>query len=176
MYYYLSLFLNRIQCLIEKLMSVDNKKAQKEAEKIWKDFGYVAPPIPILEVAKNSGLRVQEVDFSNHPGVSGILDPDPGKETIYLNQSDSPEQKRFTIAFEIGLWRLHPEAVKKNKNLAIFKPQSFEEKASDKEKEAFHFATHLLVPTNTLDSLKDIYNPEELAIIFAVNLNLIKAR
>lgn len=157
-------------------MPVDNKRARDEADKIRKEFGYVAPPIPILEVAKKSGLRVLEVDFSKHPGVSGILDPDPDKETIYLNRDDSPEQKRFTIAYEIGLWILHEKDVKENANLSIFKPQSFDVKSSDKEKEASYFAKNLLVPTDIFNSLKEIYNQEELALIFAVNLNLIKAR
>lgn len=151
-------------------MNPNFKKAEKEAGKFWKKYKSQAPPIPILDVAKDVGLNVLEVDFKNHPDVSGILDPK--KSIIYLNRSDSPEQKRFTIAYEIGLWLMHREELVSNSSLSIFKPESFrnEEKCLESQaSQAYYFATHLLVPDHIFKELQDLYSRKILSDIFAVD-------
>lgn len=57
-------------------------------------------PVPIEAIAEDFiGLAVEERDLE---GVSGLLYP--AERQVYLNATDSPARRRFTLAHEVGHW------------------------------------------------------------------------
>lgn len=150
------------------------QKAQAAAEKIWKELCLSLPPIPILEVAKNYGLDIQETSFQGDFNVSGVLDIEQSK--IYVNQGDTPEHKRFTIAHELGHWLLHKEQLAETPEIAIYHRRPIGGETDPKEKEANFFAANLLVPLNLLENFYTKLSERELAKIFAVSSQVIGYR
>lgn len=153
----------------------DYEKARMVAANIWENLFLTKPPLPILEVAESYGLSVLEADFSNQPGLSGILDVE--KQIIFVNKTDSPSHKRFTIAHELGHWLLHREAVEqKDSSLVLYYRRPLGGETDDKEKEANCFAANLLVPIAQLKLYCRYYSGQELADLFAVSQQVIGYR
>lgn len=152
----------------------DFGRAQEEAEKVWREQCLTSLPFPILDVARSYGLSVYEIDLSDQPDISGILDIE--KEIIYLNQTDSTAHKRFTIAHELGHWLLHKEDLKRDPNLTIYYRRPIAGETDDREKEANCFAASLLVPYRLLNPIKLMYTDLELAQMFAVSQQVIGYR
>lgn len=77
------------------------------------------PPVPVERIANSLlGLLIEEhhdiYSLPNAPKdqghLSGMLDPDPQEMTIWVDSTEarrSPQRRRFTIAHEIGHFRLH---------------------------------------------------------------------
>jgi Zn-dependent peptidase ImmA (M78 family) len=63
-------------------------------------FGGVEVPVPVTAIAEDlCGLSIEEdVPLA----VSGMLIP--AERRIYLNASEAPERRRFTLAHELGHW------------------------------------------------------------------------
>ena len=150
------------------------EKARLEAEKIWEELCLTAPPLPIVEVAQSYGFRILEVAFKDNPDVLGVLDLN--SKTIYLNQSDTVQHKRFTIAHELGHWRLHSKFLEDNPDLGIYYRRPIGGETDDKEKEANCFAANLLVPLSQLENFSKTCSDAELAKIFAVSFQVIGYR
>jgi len=153
----------------------DYRRAQHEAERIWKELGMSFPPLPILEVAEKFGLTVLEADFSGRIGLSGVLDVE--NKTIYLNVEDPANRKRFTLAHELGHWLLHP-AVRQEKDskYTLYYRGPVGVSKDDFEKEADAFAANLLVPLPVLKRLAEKYTRGDLADLFAVSNEVIDYR
>lgn len=149
----------------------DYKKAQFEAEKIWAEMFLEELPLPILEVAESYGLTIREANFSRRPDLSGILDVE--KQTVYLNRSDSPEHKRFTIAHELGHWILHRTMLTKGSELTIYYRRPLGCERDEREKEANCFAANLLVPLRQLKKYQGRYSNQVIAEIFAVSQQVV---
>lgn len=63
-------------------------------------FGGAEVPVPVAAIVEDlCGLSVEEVDALQ---VSGMLIPP--ERRIYLNGSESPERRQFTLAHELGHW------------------------------------------------------------------------
>src|ERR1700729_4261707 len=79
-------------------------------------------PVPVEEIADSfAGLLVREVDdLRTAPGapalgdgqtLSGLLLPDRGEIWVSAEEARQwPARRRFTIAHELGHWRLHRDA------------------------------------------------------------------
>jgi len=122
------------------------------------------PPIPVDELAEEAeGLDVQEhPDLSTLPGVppelaattlSGLLFPiDKRIWVAALEAARSSGRRRFTIAHEIGHWRLHHRGQARGR--AVFcRPDEVDggQGAAKKvEAEANRFAAALLMPGHLL--------------------------
>jgi predicted transcriptional regulator len=77
------------------------------------------PPVPVERIANSLlGLLIEEHhdirSLTNAPKdqghLSGMLDPHPREMTIWVDATEarrSPQRKRFTIAHEIGHFRMH---------------------------------------------------------------------
>lgn len=155
-------------------MKPNYRKAQDAAEKIWEDLCLTSPPIPILEVVESYGLSIKAANFEDYPDISGVLDIEESK--IYLNEKDTPEHKRFTIAHEIGHWILHKDQLKNNPDMAIYYRRPIGGESDIKEKEANYFAANLLVPLKILNKLAVNFSVEELSKTFAVSTQVIRYR
>jgi Zn-dependent peptidase ImmA (M78 family) len=152
----------------------DFERSELEAKKVRDEQCLSTPAINIIEVAETLGLKVLEIDFRDRNDISGILDYQ--KKVIYLNKSDKAFHKRFTIAHEIGHFRLHGNEFEKNPNIGIYYRRPIGGELDPKEKEANCFAANLLVPLSHLKKLMTIYSDYELAEIFAVSSQVIGYR
>jgi IrrE N-terminal-like domain len=78
-----------------------------------------APPVPVERIANSLlGLLIEEHhdirSLARAPKdqghLSGMLDPDPQEMTIWVDATEatrSPQRRRFTIAHEMGHYRMH---------------------------------------------------------------------
>ena len=106
---------------------------------------FAAPelPVPVESIAEDLlGLRVQEAPMS---GISGFLYP--AERVIFLNASDTPQRRRFTLAHELGHWICqHLEGARepvycRHEDVTAAAPPD-----RAREREANVFAAELLMP------------------------------
>jgi Zn-dependent peptidase ImmA (M78 family) len=111
---------------------------------------YSTPPIPVLQIAERKGVDVVFANFGMHTGtVAGFCDFQNAK--IFVNREDKAERQTFTIAHELGHWILHREIFVSEPDKYPVLPRFNEPDYSNAfEKEANHFAAHLLVPSRLL--------------------------
>ncbi len=75
----------------------------------WRDGAGDAPDlaaVPIEEIAQDQGVMISEFARDARPGTLGYLDPDDD-DLIWIRAGLAPAVRRFTIAHELGHWRLH---------------------------------------------------------------------
>ena len=151
----------------------DLRRASREAASRTKDFS--TPPIPVLDIAETSGVDVVFDPFSQYSGrVSGFCDF--AERRIYVNDDDSFERQRFTIAHELGHWVLHRELFESEPQRYAVLPRFSSPDFSDPiEQEANRFAADLLVPSHLLRPVKDV-PPARLASIFEVSRQMMEIR
>jgi len=111
---------------------------------------YSVPPIPVYEIAENSGVNVVFADFgSNAEAVSGFCDFNSRR--LYVNKDDSTQRQAFTMAHELGHWLLHRDFFTKDPDRYMVLPRFSDPNRDDSmEKEANKFAACLLVPEKLL--------------------------
>jgi len=153
----------------------DLQKAIDESKNILETFGVDAPPIPLEEIVASFGLNIVYADFSKLKEgnkIAGFIDFD--KHRIIVNKDDPPARQRFTIAHELGHYRLHEDYIKdENKYKVLLRVPLENKEYSPEEKEANCFAAYLLVPSSLLKKYKDLPNSIQ-ASLFAVSEDVIK--
>ncbi|MCZ4320297.1 ImmA/IrrE family metallo-endopeptidase [Aequorivita viscosa] len=120
------------------------------------DCNLLNAPIDLNRLAKRLNISIEEQDLDDD--ISGFLLKDKGKTTVGINMYHADVRKRFTLAHEIGHFKLH------NIDSPIFVDYSYKgsmlrSKESNKlfrsnrnnvnptmEKEANFFAANLLMP------------------------------
>jgi hypothetical protein len=139
--------------------------AQAVLREFEKSFGASdAPPVPVERIARSLlNLYIDEHDDirslpnapDDHGHLSGMLDPD--EMVIWIDRSEasrSPGRRRFTIAHEIGHFRMHVPVGgvfhDRPQDVVELSPQG-ESTAGEsdhrrREREANEFARHLLMP------------------------------
>ena len=149
------------------------KNAVQSANDLTKD--YSAPPIPVLEIAENSGVDVVFADFAEfNDDVAGFCDFNGAK--LYVNANDYRNRQTFTIAHELGHWILHRDLFKDNpEEYPILMRYQAPDNNNPYEKEANFFAANLLVPTRLLVPVKEL-PPIRLAEIFSVSRIMMEHR
>ena len=113
------------------------KDIEQRAEEILELSGKRTIPVPVEEIAKHFNLRVGKGPSNDF---SGLLLRKNGAALIGVNDTETPQRQRFTIAHELGHFFLHPskEAFVDYRNSNI--PRT------PKEREADVFAAALLMP------------------------------
>ena len=132
------------------------KKSFEEAKKVLEENWIFSPPVPIVDIANNYGLMVEEEDLTAALASGKLYF---NEQRIIVNKNDSKGRKRFTIAHELGHFLMHSDS----KELKEFKDKGFIERSSPilakekkwYEKEADYFAAHVLVPVDFLKDFKD---------------------
>lgn len=121
--------------------------ARHEADKLTESFS--RPPIPVLEIAEQSGVDVVFTDFGSHSAtVAGFCDFENSK--LFVNQDDKFGRQMFTIAHELGHWILHREFFVADPQKYAVLPRFQKARPDPYEKEANCFAAELLVPKKLL--------------------------
>jgi IrrE N-terminal-like domain len=99
-------------------------EARKAAAALLGEFKVANPPVPICQIARGLGLEVESRFLG---GLSGRLED----EVIVVNSDHSRGRQRFTIAHELGHYRLHT---------------SHASGGGDIERQADAFAADLILP------------------------------
>lgn len=148
-------------------------KAVTAAKSILEEFGFSAPPINPVTIARDMGVRVTFVELpAKHQNVSGFYDATD--DAIYVNKDEYPKRKTFTIAHELGHRVLHREWAASNDYRVLLRDPSLIIDA--REQEANAFAAHLLVPTKMLATYRHVASIEELSNLFVVSMPVIRNR
>jgi len=136
------------------------------------------PPINVYELAKNYGLDVIEVHFpASQDNISGFVTATDGTGKLYVNANEPPNRRRFTVAHELGHWRLHKEELQTNPERSILFRIAIGQLNKDPiEREANIFAANLLVPLDMLRKYKAGKTNAELAKLFNVSADVIGYR
>jgi predicted transcriptional regulator len=155
-----------------------------------------APPVPVERIARSLlGLYIDEHDdirtLPNAPAdqghLSGMLDPQ--EMIIWIDRSEaqrSPRRKRFTIAHEIGHFRMH---VTSSERIFVDRQRDIVELSSSaggpqapglhqREREANEFARELLMPEVLVSARARAagFNLSALAERFEVSVPAIRLR
>lgn len=109
-------------------------------------------PVDVYRVASDLGLTVVEQDFEDQ--VSGVLVLKGKRGTIGVNKNHHLNRKRFTIAHEIGHYRLHHDGdVFIDATPVFFRDTTSADGSSPQEIAANAFAAELLMPEHWLRGL-----------------------
>jgi Zn-dependent peptidase ImmA (M78 family) len=130
-------------------------------------------PINPLNIANYLGIDVYETCFTPDDGknISGIVAIEEGQPVIYVNASDVPVKKRFTIAHEIGHVYLGHLTNKENNELLDDEVRLRSSVWNMEEKEANAFAAQLLMPASLIQGAGNAgrTSVEKLAELFEVS-------
>lgn len=110
-------------------------------------------PVDLIKLANNFNIEVYQSELESK--ISGAIkyDKNQDKYTILLNEKDSENRKRFTIAHELGHYFLHTEILKSDEILVdtLYRMKTDENK--EIEKEADYFAGALLINKKLLEKM-----------------------
>lgn len=146
--------------------------AIQEADKL--SSRYAAPPIPVREIAEESGV---DVIFSSFGAVgekvAGFCDFQAKK--LYVNSNDIITRQKFTMAHELGHWILHRDLFETNPTEYSVLPRFHKTKNNRFEREANVFAANLLAPSFLLKPVRG-FGAAALASIFGVSRTMMEVR
>lgn len=122
----------------------------------WFGGQAVALPVPVADLAVAAGLEVAHFAPEDHPGTQGFLDPE--EPLVWLAAGLTPEVERFTLAHELGHWRLHRREQDQCADLdfapeAALAPEEAYSPRSRREQQANAFAAALLAPLQSVAAL-----------------------
>lgn len=134
-------------------------------------------PVLTVPIAKALGLRVYRL-ASLPANVAAILRPDPetGRHGIYVNANQEEEERRFTIAHEIGHHVLHGNLI--GTGIVEDVLLRSERLSTTVEAQANQFAANLLMPRHLLEQAKGegIVTIADLAKEFRVSRDAMSVR
>lgn len=147
-----------------------NKKRATQIENIalslLSESNQYLVPVDVKKIVKEKGLSIQLLDFGDD--VSGVFLSDGVKASIGVNQNNTPNRQRFTIAHELGHYILGHQ----RQSVFIDSPAKyytilFRDNDSStgefiQEREANAFAAALLMPKQLLiDEIHRIYKEKD---------------
>ena len=105
--------------------------------------------INVVDIARQLGFDVYQSSFTAD-NIDGMVINSPSEKAIYVNQSNSPERQRFTIAHEIGHIVLHHDT---EQQYEVIDYRGNNTTYDSKEHEANIFAASLLMPKNKVHQI-----------------------
>lgn len=149
---------------------MDYKKIEELAEQEFVKLGGTIPVDPV-RAARTYGLEIFVVEMEKMVSASpsGILAEHDGRWVVYINNSDSINRQRFTVAHELGHFLLH-----KGKQFVdeFSAGETFYRDGEDthEEKEANYFAACFLMPEKLVEQVWQISkDPKDAANKFKVS-------
>ncbi|BEV05025.1 ImmA/IrrE family metallo-endopeptidase [Chryseobacterium gambrini] len=103
-------------------------------------------PINLDKLIQKEGISVINYPFEDD--ISGVLVIENDNATIGINKKSSNVRKRFTLAHELGHFKLHTQKSKMFMDNVFFRKKSegYTSKEEKIEKEANYFAANILMP------------------------------
>lgn len=151
--------------------------ATQKAGTVLAENYVLEPPVNVYELVRNYGIDIEEQPFpSDFDNVSGFINIEDGRPTMYVNLNEPKNRRKFTVAHEFGHWLLHKEKIRKDPGMTVLYRKALGAANDDPaEREANAFAAELLVPMEMLQ--KEIDKPvHELAEKFQVSTDVIGYR
>tara|TARA_R110002049_G_scaffold45305_8_gene132248 strand:- start:4193 stop:4714 length:522 start_codon:yes stop_codon:yes gene_type:complete len=84
-----------------------NSLIEKKSIELLKELGLFKAPVNVVKLTEKIGVTIEEQDLDDD--VSGFLVRKNGNDIIGVNKYHPEVRKRFTIAHEIGHFKLHVE-------------------------------------------------------------------
>ena len=136
-------------------MTARSSLARNRARKLINEMGLTEPPVDPVEIARELGVRVVNVEPPDE-GVSGFFireDPESGDAIIGVNRHHSRVRRRFTVAHELGHYLLgHVGDWHVDEMVISFRDEQASSGEHEPEIEANQFAAALLMPKKWLKS------------------------
>lgn len=128
-------------------------RCEELANELLEKYAITEPVVNVFEVAKGEGLELQFVKMPNKlESVAGFLDID--KKIIFVNNDDPVNRQIFTVAHELGHFKL---GHKPDEYSVLLRRTIINGTYSPVEQEANCFAANLLVPENMMEEVKEKY-------------------
>lgn len=128
----------------------------------------------IVELANLLGLNVIPATFKDD-GIAGLLKFEDNKFNIYVNEYQSVNRQRFTIAHEIGHYILHRDYVVEQK-INVFYRKDFDNFSDTIEQQANLFAASILMPEKVIKNLLQTYTIDDISNILKVSRQAVNIR
>ena len=160
-------------------MSYTKDQIIRDTQRVLNDNYISDPPVNIYEIAKNYGFVVEEqIMPPKHSNVSGFITIENGIPHLVINASDTQNRKNFTVAHELGHWRLHEKELTTDPALSVlFRIPLGTLNKDPLEKQANMFAANILVPESMLKKkCAEKLTRQELARAFGVSEEVIGYR
>ncbi|HEV7702163.1 MAG TPA: ImmA/IrrE family metallo-endopeptidase [Candidatus Paceibacterota bacterium] len=154
---------------------VNHEKIENLALSILDSYNITEPVVDVTKIAKDKGIEIKEISMpTGYNEVAGFYDKD--QKTIYIEASDKPSRKLFTIAHELG----HIFLEHTNYGV-LFRIPKKDANYIKEEKEANSFAANLLMPVNMVFDYMEKYNLshsdyKKMSDIFGVPIVAMKMR
>jgi Zn-dependent peptidase ImmA (M78 family) len=148
-------------------MPIRRKQIGADVEKLLAENNVTAPPVPVEEIVRKCGLTIRYERLESD--LSGFV-AGPGHGAIIGVNTAHPEvRRRFTIAHELGHFRMHRETKLHVDRAFLMKRNELSSRgADDDEIEANLYAAELLMPRGLikadLDSIGEIDITDERVI------------
>lgn len=160
-----------------------NEELEELTTNILVQYDMLKTPVDVVEIAHQLEIEIYETKLKNE--ISGAIryEKESKKFEILVNESNSTQRKRFTIAHELGHYFLHKEYLEsENVHIDILYRDS---KNKFDEKKVDYFAGALLMnkillekfsqATDSVTELAEIFDVSESAMIVRLNvLRLLK--
>lgn len=142
-------------------------KTKSLLETVFGDIDTIKLPIDLNRIADHFGLTISQGIFQDN-SIEGAFDRSTG--TVFLSEEDSFEEKNFTLAHEIGHYKLHEELEKDIFTMHQLNDLLERQGKDVREDQADQFAASLLMPKELVLSLWDATSKDVGAIakIFGV--------
>lgn len=128
---------------------IKKNEIENIASEVLASLGIKEAPIPVDKIAELLGITIENQDLDDT--TSGFLVRRNEKTIIGINQSHPPVRIRFTIAHELGHYKLHADRALFVDYYKGSKIMRSEEQYSPQEKEANQFAAFLLMPKKIIN-------------------------
>jgi len=124
---------------------------EKAAQQLLSDIGLESPPVDVEVVAKHLGVHVERAEFGND--CSGVLVRKGESAMVGVHWGHHPNRQRFTIAHELGHFKLHSGGTYIDKSTtARFRLNQSGSGSEAEERQANQFAAALLMPAKWVRS------------------------
>jgi Zn-dependent peptidase ImmA (M78 family) len=129
--------------------------AQELLKTFWtKEDGTMPVPVDPIAIAGKAGIKVFTAPLESE--VSGKLFMKPGRDPeIYVNQSDSYNRQRFTVAHELGHWAKRVAKGEESGEIVDYRGPLAATGTDPQEIYANQFAAALLMPADEVRRLTE---------------------
>lgn len=125
-----------------------------EAVRLRKKFGGSEIPVPVEQIAKYEGIRIEVISLDED--LSGMSFVKDGVSVIVVNSNHHVNRRRFTIAHELGHHILHGAYLRNNVHvdkIVLHRNGFSSDGVDEKEIAANQFAAELLMPQSAIRQL-----------------------
>ena len=155
--------------------SINHEEIADKAQNVLDQFGITEPVVDAVKIANGFEIQVKEISMPPKyaTDVAGFYNEKD--KTIYVQTTDKPWRKMFTVAHELGHVVLGHKSYE-----VLFRVQKKDGAYRQTESEANSFAASLLMPKFMLQKYLDKYNLTindflEMAKIFGVSGTAMKS-